>query len=217
MTQEKRREKTTPRLSAEGWCGGRESNQRKQLHLWPPSENAPKEPRGPRPFAPAADDGVDTPDARKTTQVPHDDGVGASLGAIKFWALVDMSGGPQACWPWLGNVAGKGYGYFTRTQFKDRRAHRIAYTLTRGPIPDGLHIDHLCRMRLCCNPAHLQAVTNRENVLRGQHPNAVAHRTNICRRGHDLANARMTKKGRDCRECKNMRARVRKKARAGGS
>jgi hypothetical protein len=75
-------------------------------------------------------------------------------------------------------------GYF-RTPGR-RYAHRAAYEEAYGPIPDGLVIDHLCRVRWCCNPEHLEAVTNRENILRGESPPARNARKERCDRGHEL-------------------------------
>ncbi len=70
------------------------------------------------------------------------------------------------CWEWTGNVDSHGYG---QTLYLGRRigAHRFAYLLLVGEIPDGLVVDHLCRNRLCVNPDHLEPTTNRENVLKG--------------------------------------------------
>jgi len=85
---------------------------------------------------------------------------------------------------------------------KQGYAHRFAYEQMHGPIPVGLVIDHLCRNPLCVNPDHLEAVTNRENILRGIHPNAVTHVSGVCRNGHSdfrvMANGRMR-----CRPCLN--------------
>lgn len=71
------------------------------------------------------------------------------------------------CWLWTGATNGSGYGMIGVGQRK-KYVHRAAYELARGPIPDGLVIDHLCRIPICCSPAHLEAVTNRENTLRGK-------------------------------------------------
>lgn len=132
----------------------------------------------------------------------------ANAVATGFWSCV-ARGAPDACWLWRGRVAGKGYGYHGRL-----RAHRLAYELTHGPIPEGLVVDHVaargCTSRLCCNPAHLEPVTNRENLLRGSQDRMVACRTNTCLRGHSLHDARVTKKGRDCRQCHNLRAKTRR-------
>lgn len=80
-----------------------------------------------------------------------------------FWSLVpvDMHDS-DACWLWRGLVSkSDGYG-----RWKNFYAHRVAYTLTRGQIPEGLTIDHTCRHRLCMNPAHMETVTPSENVRR---------------------------------------------------
>ena len=86
----------------------------------------------------------------------------------------------------------------------------MAYIYAVGEIPDGLSIDHLCRNRRCCNPAHLEAVTNRENLLRG--PTTQASRNAVkthCINGHEFteANTYYRKDGRTCRTCSmlNMR------------
>ena len=70
------------------------------------------------------------------------------------------------CWIWLGPVNRNGYGYVKRGGRKVM-AHRLAYMLKHGPIPAGYVVDHLCRVRQCCNPDHLEAVTVQENTRRG--------------------------------------------------
>jgi len=75
-----------------------------------------------------------------------------------FWALVDRRG-PDECWRWLGGLKKDGYS----------AGHRTAYELLVGPIPEGLEIDHLCRVRACCNPKHMEPVTHAVNVQRGDH------------------------------------------------
>lgn len=99
-----------------------------------------------------------------------------------FWSQVDMSGGPNACWPWMGKRKRvRGYAY-TKYRGKDRRVHRVAYELTHGSIPAKKLIRHTCHNRPCCNGRHLQTGSHRQNMrdmveagrsLRGErHPRA---------------------------------------------
>jgi len=86
--------------------------------------------------------------------------------------------------------------------------HRVAYEAFVGPIPEGLQIDHLCKQRACCNPEHLEPVTCRENLLRGDTLTAAEASAAHCKRGHpfDEANTylRADRPGvRGCRACRN--------------
>lgn len=117
-----------------------------------------------------------------------------------FWKRVDKSGD---CWMWTGYVLSNGYGQIaTRKQptaSGTRLAHRVAYELVRGPIPDGLVLDHLCRTRLCVNPDHLEPVTEAENVRRGLHGVLRTH----CQYGHELTIENTLYDERtNCRRCK---------------
>ena len=126
----------------------------------------------------------------------------------RFWDKVDMTpcGG---CWEWGGSIAPSGYGRFWMDG-KNRYAHRVAYVLTHGLIPDGLVIDHLCRNTACVNPTHLEPVTNTENLRRGV-PGGRSQ--THCKRGHELVDGnlyyweRNGKVSRKCRACTLMHAR----------
>ncbi|MFD7016051.1 HNH endonuclease signature motif containing protein [Streptomyces sp. NPDC059928] len=84
----------------------------------------------------------------------------------------------------------------------------MAYELLVGPIPAGLHLDHLCRVRRCVNPAHLEAVTCAENLRRGTSFAAVNSAKTECVHGHpfDEENTYFSRRQRDCRTCRRLRA-----------
>lgn len=106
----------------------------------------------------------------------------------RFWAKVDRRG-PDDCWEWQANVTAPpplGYGRFWAGHAGGILAYRYAYQLLVGPIPNDLQPDHLCRNRLCVNPAHLELVTLRENILRGEGVGAKNARKQRCIRGHEL-------------------------------
>ena len=100
----------------------------------------------------------------------------------RFWSFVDKSG---ECWVWTGWNNGRYPGFSVgRTKLY---AHRFSYELHKGPIPEGAVIDHTCRNKMCVNPAHLEAVTNQENVLRGDSPQVMSLKRrpdqDLCGRG----------------------------------
>ena len=115
----------------------------------------------------------------------------------------------KPCRLWPGPVHTNGYG-----MNRGRLAHRVAYEEEVGPIPEGLVLDHLCRNRLCTEPSHLEPVTQRENVLRGEHLNVQAHRAGTCRRGHPAENLYRRRSGPRagevayCRACREEESRV---------
>jgi hypothetical protein len=126
----------------------------------------------------------------------------------KFWANVDRNGpvphhrpdlGP--CWLWTGYATGPyggRYGRITVGKQQRQATHRFSWELVNGPIPDGLTLDHLCRVTRCVRPDHLEVVTLAENSRRNR-------RDGFCRRGHayTLENTIIGKLGRQCRTCTN--------------
>ena len=124
------------------------------------------------------------------------------------------------CWQYDGGLLPNGYAYVYVHGERSQYLHRLSYAEFRGPIPEGLVIDHLCRNRACFNPEHLEAVPQRVNVHRGRsHVVEQAARTH-CPQGHPYspANTSVSPKGkRECRECHRTRQRERsRRMRAAG-
>lgn len=139
----------------------------------------------------------------------------------RFWSRVDRNG-PKApdgllgrCWMWTRST-NHGYGQVS-IGGHIKRAHRLAYELSVGPVPDGLDIDHLCHERdsdcpggvtcphrRCCNPDHLRPATRRTNVLRGVSPLADKAARSHCEHGHEFTpeNTYLWRGGRCCRACR---------------
>ena len=118
----------------------------------------------------------------------------------RFWAKVDKTG---ECWLWTGARDRRGYGS-VGIDGRTRIAYRVAYEWLVGAIPAGLELDHLCRNPSCVNPAHLQPVTHRENILRGAAPSAVNARKTQCAHGHPLSGGNLIVEDaghRRCRRC----------------
>lgn len=117
----------------------------------------------------------------------------------------------NGCWVWLGSKTKTGYGmyhhYDENMKNKSVKAHRAAYVEFVGKVMDGLTLDHLCKNRLCVNPQHLEPVTIKENVMRGNTITALNSKKTHCIRGHALSgdNLYIAKKGsRVCKACHSM-------------
>lgn len=122
-----------------------------------------------------------------------------------FWSKVQIA--ESGCWLWTGYIHPRKYGYFFDSVLRRHKlAHRVAYVALVGPIDPGKELDHLCRTPACVNPAHLEQVTHRVNVLRGYEHRVKTH----CPSGHPYAGDNLyiqTKKsGKTQRVCKACRA-----------
>jgi len=120
----------------------------------------------------------------------------------------------SGCWLWLSTIGSCGYGEYWRGAKsgpgpKFVRAHRYAYECLRGPIPDGLVVDHLCKTRCCVNPDHMELVTAVENTKRGRSGWNMRAKTH-CPHGHPYEgdNLRIINGRRTCRICNNAKQRA---------
>lgn len=117
---------------------------------------------------------------------------------------------PGGCWVFTGAIANNGYGRIGIGPTV-KQAHRVAYELLVGPVPEGLDLDHLCRVRACINPTHLEPVTRLENVRRGTRWTVLPQ---ACKRGHPFTadNVMNNHGNRQCKTCHNARSEQRRRA-----
>ncbi len=121
------------------------------------------------------------------------------------------------CWLWLGYLTPDGYGRISLAEKHGVSAHRLSYTAFRGPIPDGLTLDPLCRVRSCVNPDHLEAVPIGVNVLRGTSTGALNAKKTHCLRGHSFEESYVSNGKRHCLACHRMRSAASKKRKRAAS
>lgn len=129
----------------------------------------------------------------------------------RFWAKVKI-GKLDECWEWTSDIIRCGYGRFEikkNNKFTTVMAHRLAYELLISPIPHGLVIDHLCRNRRCVNPFHLEVVTFKENIRRGEGSAGINARKTHCKYGHPLSGENLyitpSNGKRQCKICIKLR------------
>ena len=115
-----------------------------------------------------------------------------------FFQKVDASG---PCWLWTGYTMPSGYGRMTRKQI-GYLAHRYAWELLVGPIPNGMELDHLCKVRNCVNPDHPEPVSHAENNRRSGNLAGLRSRQTHCKNGHEFAEENIYRNARGNRVCR---------------
>jgi len=119
----------------------------------------------------------------------------------RFWSKVSIG---DDCWLWQGAKDTCGYGNFNLSG-QYWKSHRLAYTFFRGPITEGFELDHLCKTRNCVRPSHMEPVTHRVNVLRGECFSAKNAQKTHCPQGHPYSGDNLyinpSSGGRCCKSC----------------
>lgn len=139
--------------------------------------------------------------------MPNPGHVKPVIDRLRAGIRIDPTSG---CWNWQRATNDEGYGRInigTKAENAVAFTHRVSYELHVGPIPEGLVLDHLCRNTACCNPNHLEPVTQRVNLHRGQGSTASDAAKTHCKWGHEFTeqNTRLVPKGRRCKACEKRR------------
>jgi hypothetical protein len=135
---------------------------------------------------------------------------------LRFKAKVDAGSEFDDCHLWRGATDSDGYGKFRMPNGQVKGAHIVAWeTANQRSVPPGWHVDHLCRIRRCCNPDHLEAVEHSENTMRGEGFTAKNAAKTHCPHGHEYTpeNTRWHHNSRECIACIRQRDRERRRAR----
>lgn len=126
----------------------------------------------------------------------------------RFWSKISPD--PESgCWRWVGGLGPHGYGKYWSEGKTKGQAHKMVYEKLVGPVPEGLELDHLCRVRCCVNPDHLEPVTHAENIRRSpliaqafsarvEEQKAITH----CPQGHEYTEENTKRDKRGCRLCR---------------
>ena len=145
-----------------------------------------------------------------------------SMDAVARVAAFSMPEPFSGCWLWAGSLSGNGYGAI---QYRGRQvvAHKLSYEAHVGPVPEGLELDHTCRLRCCVNPAHLEPVTRKTNIRRsslvGRGAGKAQSEKKFCPRGHKYTedNTRLYRGSRQCRTCHRDREREKYRSKIKGA
>lgn len=147
----------------------------------------------------------------KTTPGPCVD----AFPSLKERVLQSITKDASGCWLWTKRINANGYGqimvrHHGGAKQRSRSAHRVSYEEFVGPIPEGLELDHLCRVRHCVNPSHLEPVTHQENLRRSPLHPAQSRPDGVCSNGHTIAEVGLHRAGEGqttCAACSRDRTR----------